>query len=139
MSTQIKKLNLGCGKDIKPKEEGWINIDYVNFKGVDIIHDLKKLPYPFKENTFDELYSRGTLALLPCLIDNMQEIGRICKNRAKVTIIEGCFPCISSFQDPLVKTIFTYNTMNYFTDMGNNNYTPKGIKFKILKKLSLKY
>jgi ubiquinone/menaquinone biosynthesis C-methylase UbiE len=124
------KLNLGCGEDIR---KDWINLDCINFDGVDVVCDLKKLPWPFKDNTFDEIYSRGTLMLLPDLINSMKELGRICKNGAKISMIEACFPCISTFQDPLVKTVFTYYTMDYFNG-DYHGYTAPGIKFRIIKK-----
>jgi ubiquinone/menaquinone biosynthesis C-methylase UbiE len=129
---KTKKLNLGCGHDIKPTEEGWVNVDWLKLPGVDINFDLTKTPWPFEDNTFDEVYSRGTLMLLPDLIGNMQEIGRISKNGAKLTSIEACFPCFTSMQDPLVKTLFCWNKMNYF-DGENEYYTPKGYHFKLIK------
>ena len=32
----MKRLNIGCGPDIKPKEEGWTNLDELKLKGVDV-------------------------------------------------------------------------------------------------------
>lgn len=41
------KLNLGCGKDIKDRKQGWINIDSRPGEGVDEIMDIsKKIDYP---------------------------------------------------------------------------------------------
>ena len=47
------KLNIGCGKKIL---NGYINLDVVKLPGVDIVHDLNKYPWPFKDNYFDEIY-----------------------------------------------------------------------------------
>ena len=50
------KLNLGCGKDYR---KGYINVD---FEGkADVCHDLNVLPYPFKDNTFDEIYAKNVM------------------------------------------------------------------------------
>jgi hypothetical protein len=46
-----KKLHLGCGTNIK---KDWINLDFVKLKGVEVVHDLNKFPYPFKDNTFGD-------------------------------------------------------------------------------------
>jgi len=46
------KLNLGCGYTIL---DGWVNLDYLDGQGVDVVHDLEKFPYPFKDNTFDKV------------------------------------------------------------------------------------
>ena len=45
----MKKLNIGCGKDLKP---GYVNLDIVDYGG-NMIHDINSFPYPFEENTFD--------------------------------------------------------------------------------------
>jgi len=46
MISNIRKLNLGCGADIK---KGYKNIDIKLLKSVDLICDLEKSYYPFKE------------------------------------------------------------------------------------------
>lgn len=33
----MKRLNLGCGRDIK---KGWINLDILKLPGVDVVYDL---------------------------------------------------------------------------------------------------
>lgn len=40
----MTKLNLGCGKDIKPD---YINLDLRKVNGVDIMCSLNSFPYPF--------------------------------------------------------------------------------------------
>ena len=52
-----KKLNLGCGKDIKG---GYINLDVVDYGG-NMIHDINTFPYPFEDNTFDEIFASHIL------------------------------------------------------------------------------
>ena len=49
------KLNFGCGADIK---KGYINLDKSKIKGVNVVHDLNKYPWPFPGNHFDEIYGR---------------------------------------------------------------------------------
>lgn len=45
----MKKLNLGCGKDIKA---GYVNLDIVKLDGVYVVWDVNKLPLPFKKEEF---------------------------------------------------------------------------------------
>ena len=73
---EIKKLNLGSGED---KKEGFINIDLNPLTEPDINHDLNQIPYPFKDNTFDEIVAFHILEHLdkPFLI--MKELHRILK------------------------------------------------------------
>ncbi len=70
------KLNLGCGKDIKP---GYINMDYVKHKGVDIVHDLEEFPYPFKTNSVDEIWMSHVIEHLVYPLKALMECHRILK------------------------------------------------------------
>ena len=54
----MKRLNLGCGMD---KKKGYINIDRNKGVNPDMVLDLNKLPYPFKTNEIDEIYSSHIL------------------------------------------------------------------------------
>ncbi len=54
----MKKLNLGCGTDIK---KGYVNADFIKSEGVDIVCNLNETPYPFKSGEFDEIYASHVL------------------------------------------------------------------------------
>lgn len=124
------KLNIGCGKDIKI---GYTNLDSVKLAGVDITHDLEKYPWPFKENTFEEVYCDNVLEHLSSIIKPMEEIWRISKNKAKIIIKVPIFPGIGAAADPTHKQFFTYTTFNYFRPEDGLNYYSKA-RFKILKR-----
>ena len=53
-----KKLNLGCGTDIRT---GWINLDKFGLPGVDVCHDIQELPLPFDDASFDEILCKDIL------------------------------------------------------------------------------
>jgi len=108
----MKKLNLGCGDDIK---KGYVNTDAVKLPGVDIVHNLNKFPWPFKNNEFDEVYTSHVLEHVDDLIKTMVEIKRICKNKARVIIRVPHFSCGVSYRDPTHKRLFSYFTFDYFT------------------------
>jgi len=61
----MKKLNIGCGNK---KLKGWINLDFSKEVNLDIVHDLNKYPYPFKDNEIDEIYVDNVLECLNELI-----------------------------------------------------------------------
>ncbi len=109
----MKKLNLGCGPDIK---KGYVNLDVVKLKGIDVVHDLNKFPYPFKENEFDEVYTSHVLEHLDDLVKVMSELKRICKKGAKIYIRVPHFSCGVSYRDPTHKRLFSYFTFDYFTE-----------------------
>ena len=133
---KIKKLNLGCGKDIKinDKEIEWVNIDMFDLEGVNIKHDLTKFPYPFKDNYFDEIISLGSLELINAdFIKIMEELHRISKNNAIIKIRSPVFPSMCSAQDPLTRKFMTYNTFEYF-DPERGYYYSKAIFITLKRK-----
>ena len=99
----IKKLNLGCGKKIK---QGYINLDNKFFRGVDVIHDLDKYPYPFKDDYFDYVLCDNVLEHLDNLIKTMEELHRITKKNGTIEIIVPYFSSIGAFQDPTHRHFF---------------------------------
>ena len=125
--TKMKKLNLGCGNEIF---KGWVNIDSVKQPGVDVIHDLNSYPWPFKDNTFDQVYCSHVLEHVTDLEKTMKEIKRICKDKARINIRVPHFSCGVSYRDPTHKRLFSYFTFDYFTDKCFYGLT----KFKIVKR-----
>ena len=132
----IKKLNLGCGKKIK---QGYINLDNKFFRGVDVIHDLDKYPYPFKDDYFDYVLCDNVLEHLDNLIKTMEELHRITKKNGTIEIIVPYFSSIGAFQDPTHRHFFTLKTFDYFTENFDYNfYTPARFKIEEKKLIFLK-
>ena len=106
------KLNLGCGTVIK---EGWINIDIIKGKGVDMLLDLNKIPYKqCKKSSVDEIYCRMTLPNLDINSHEfMKEAYRILKVDGKLTIIVPHFSCIYAFHETHNR-FYRYNSLRHF-------------------------
>lgn len=119
----MKGLNLGSGGDYK---EGWINIDCRNNVKLDVKWDLNKYPYPFKENTFDEVLIRHVLEHLENPIRVLKELIRICKNDAKITIFVPHAISYANLSDIQHKNNFT-----------EHSFTKKHLKQYDLEKLKL--
>jgi len=49
---KIRKLDVGCADF---KKEGYIGMDIRKVKGVDIVHNALDFPWPFKDNSLDEV------------------------------------------------------------------------------------
>jgi len=67
IKTQKTKLHLGCGHIIK---DGWANHDIVALPGVDVVHDLRKFPWPFDDARFEEVYADDVLGSLGCAVND---------------------------------------------------------------------
>ena len=82
------KLNLGSGSKILP---GYTNIDKFDTYNPDIVHDLEKFPYPFKDNSVNEILLSHVLEHLgqnPDIFNNIiKELYRICTPGTLITII----------------------------------------------------
>ena len=125
---QPNKLNLGCGQRIM---KGYVNLDFLKLDGVDVVHNLEKFPWPFKDNTFDEVYTSHVLEHLSDLVKVMTELRRICKNHAKIRIIVPHFSCGNAYRDPTHKhNGFSLFTFVYFTDKSFYQLP----QFKIIKR-----
>lgn len=122
----MKILDLGCGDTKLP---GAIGVDFRKTSAVDIIHDLNKFPYPFKDNEFDYIRAKSILEHLDNLVDVFKELYRISKNGAKIEIIVPFFSCVDAFQDITHKHFFSYYSLDTFL-----SYNFPGFKFKIIKR-----
>jgi SAM-dependent methyltransferase len=78
------KLHLGCGLK---KKSGWINVDIEKDVKPDVMHDLNKYPWPFKNNSVDEIYMSNVLEHLHDLYKVKDELYRISKHGCLVKII----------------------------------------------------
>lgn len=85
------RLNLGCGYNIKPANEGWVNVDVDRHEGVDYLWDLENFPWPWSDDSVDEVLMSHILEHLGETTDAYlriwKELYRVCKNGAEITII----------------------------------------------------
>ena len=105
------RLNMGCGSDIK---DGFVNLDSAELDGVDVVHSLEEFPYPFDDDTFDEIIAINVLEHLDDTIRVMEEIWRISAPGAKVTIRVPFWNCMHSVTDPTHVKFFNQYTFDFF-------------------------
>lgn len=113
-----KKLNLGCGKDIR---EGYVNLDCVNLPGVDIVHDINLIPIPFEDNIFDEILCSSILEHTN-YIPVLQELHRILKPGGFLKIIVPHFTSKYAYTDPTHCRFFSVQTLLFFVANHPNSY-----------------
>lgn len=106
-----KKLHLGAGTRIK---QGWINHDLVNLQGIDVVHDLTQFPWPWEDNSIDEVYAKDVLEHLPNIILTMEEIHRVCKSGGKVYIAVPYWNSWEAITDPTHVSKFNEFTFEFF-------------------------
>jgi SAM-dependent methyltransferase len=109
----MNKLNLGAGKRIM---KDFVNLDINKTEGINIVHDLNKIPYPFKNNTFEFIYMRMVIEHLdnPNLV--LYELRRICKNKAVIRIITSYYNNIGMTNSMEHKHYFSEKTFYKFVN-----------------------
>jgi predicted SAM-dependent methyltransferase len=109
------KLNLGCGKDLK---EGYVNIDIVDYGG-NVIHNLNSYPYPFEDNTFEEIYASHVLEHLNNFHEAVTELYRISKPDATIRVYAPFFLNTKFFGEPDHKIPFSIRTFDNYEFIGD--------------------
>ncbi len=122
-----KKLNFGCGKDLK---KGYVNADIAKLRGVDVWFDFDHFPYPFNDDEFDEIYCRHVLEHTKNLVATMEELFRITTHGGTIKVICPYFAGQGAYNDPTHTRFFAYKTFEYFDEKG---YYSKAV-FKTLRR-----
>lgn len=105
------KLHLGCGSVIK---EGWVNHDLAPLPGVDVVHDLRAFPWPFEDSQFSEIYMKDVLEHLPDTIATMDELYRITRPGACVSITVPYWNSYTATGDPTHVRFFNERSFDFF-------------------------
>jgi len=111
--SEIKILDLGCGLRKRP---GTVGIDVNPRSQADVIHDLNVFPYPFSDNTFDEVICDNVIEHLDDVLKVMEEIHRIAKPDSKVTIMVPFYPHRNANTDPTHKHFFGVHSFDYLIE-----------------------
>jgi len=126
------KLDLGCGSS---KKAGFLGVDVIQLEGVDVVHDLNMFPYPFKEDSVDEMWLDNVLEHLDKPLLVLEELYRIAKNHAKITIAVPYFRSFYAYIDPTHQNYFGVEYFNYFdpTHLFCLKYQYSDFRFKVNK------
>jgi len=103
------RLDIACGK---AKKAGFTGVDI--WEGADIVCDLEKFPWPFEDESVDEVFCSHYIEHTPDLISFANELYRIMKVGAKAEIIAPYYSSIRAWQDPTHLRAISENTFLYF-------------------------
>ena len=110
-----KILDLGCGNN---KMEGSLGLDKQKYPCVDIVYDLDKIPYPFKDSEFDYVNCSHIIEHVAEPFEFLKEICRISKPGAEIRIITPHYTSQLSYSDLTHKYHFGYNTFIWLEQRG---------------------
>jgi SAM-dependent methyltransferase len=105
------KLDIACGQN---KKEGFTGIDSIKVAGVDIVHDLDKFPWPFEDNSVEEINCSHYLEHTGDLCRFMDECYRILIPGGKMQVVSPYYTSVRCWQDPTHKRAISEMTFMYF-------------------------
>jgi SAM-dependent methyltransferase len=105
------KLNLGAGGDIR---EGYINHDMFSLSGIDIVHDINLYPWPWADNSFEEVIAYDLLEHLDNFMEAIEEIHRILLPGGILKLSVPYWNSCVRYIDPTHKTGFHEDTFKFF-------------------------
>ncbi|UCF07754.1 MAG: methyltransferase domain-containing protein [Thermoplasmata archaeon] len=126
-NTIPNKLHIGCGH---AKRKGYLNLDSAEAVKPDVMWDLNEFPYPFEDNTFDEILAYSILEHLDDLVKVMEELHRIGRPGAVLDITVPYWDSYGFATDPTHKRMFTEDTFDFFTGKSDYGFITKA-RFKI--------
>lgn len=94
----LLRLDLGCGQS---KRDGFRGVDIARAPGVDVVHDLLSYPWPFEDESVDEIYCSHFLEHVPGPKRGrfMDEVYRILKFESFATFVTPYWTSERAIQD----------------------------------------
>ena len=122
-SRKLKVLDVGCGINKYP---GAIGIDRNPASRADVLCNLDRLPYPFRENSFDQLRAIHVIEHVSDVMAAIEEFHRLVRPGGVIRIETPHYSDHSSFCDPTHKNHLTSFSFRYFgEDHGGFGYYSK--------------
>jgi len=111
----LKKLNVGCGRNILA---GWENLDSYRLPGVNIVADLDacgQTPLPLADASVDEFLLSHVMEHIRNVLPMMQELHRIAAPDARMVVRVPYGSSDDAFEDPThVRQLFV-GSFGYFS------------------------
>ncbi len=107
----MRILDVGCG--IK-KYPGSVGIDNNPASKADVLCDLDRLPYPFRDSSFDEIRVIHVIEHVSNVIGAMEEFHRLARPGGRIVLATPHYTDFSSFCDPTHRWHLNSYSFRYF-------------------------
>jgi len=108
-------LDVGCGR---LKYSGAIGVDRNPSTDADVLCDLDRPPYPFRDSSFDEVRALHVVEHVEDVIKFLEEMHRILKPGGRLYLLTPHYTDVGSFRDPTHRRHLNSYSFIYFTDPG---------------------
>lgn len=132
------RLDVGCGST---KIDGFIGMDHLSLPGVDIVHDLNEIPWPFEDNSVKKIVFCHSLSHLENISSIMIECSRLLVPGGILEILAPHYSSDNYKTDPTHKMSLGVRSMNYFilnTDFGYTYIPEKNLFHMISSEISFR-
>lgn len=105
------RLNLGCGSQ---PLAGWVNVDAADIPGVDVVHDLDVIPWPFDDASMSEVRAFDVFEHVGNPLGFMAECHRVLQPGGALYIHTSYWRAENGFTDPTHRRFCTERTFDYW-------------------------
>lgn len=109
----MRILDVGCGIRKYP---GSVGIDDNPASKADVLCDLDRLPYPFRDSSFDEIRVIHVIEHVSNVIGAMEEFHRLARPGGRIVLATPHYTDFSSFCDPTHRWHLNSYSFRYFGD-----------------------
>jgi ADP-heptose:LPS heptosyltransferase len=124
----LMRLNLGCGGKKFP---GWINVDKLPICKPDQVVDLERFPWPWPDNSVDEVRMYYVLEHLGAeasvYLGIIKELHRVCRDNAKIHIVALHQRHDDFLSDPTCVRPVTEGSIILLSQAANRERLAKGV------------
>ncbi len=106
-------LDVGCGINKKP---GSVGIDHNLRTKADVLVELDRFPYPFRDSVFDGAQAVHVIEHVEDILGFVGELHRVVKPSGEVYIVTPHYTDFSSFCDPTHRHHLNSFSLRYFGD-----------------------
>jgi SAM-dependent methyltransferase len=120
---ELPVLDVGCGINKYP---GAIGLDRNPNTRADVVADLDRVPYPFRDSSFREIRATHVIEHVSDVIATLEEFHRLLAPGGRAVIVTPHYTDFSSFCDPTHKWHLNSFSLRYFgEDNGGYGYYSK--------------
>jgi SAM-dependent methyltransferase len=105
------KLNLGAGNDVR---DGFVNHDISKLPNIDVVFNLNSYPWPWDDNSFEEIVAHDLLEHLDDFMRAMEEIHRILSLSGIIKLSVPYWNSCARYIDPTHKIGLHEDTFKFF-------------------------
>lgn len=118
--SQLRVLDVGCGLR---KQPGAIGVDRNPAGRPDVVCDLDRFPYPFRDGIFDRVRAVHVIEHVADVMRTMEEFHRLLRPGGRLYIVTPHFSDFSSYCDPTHRRHLSSFSFRYFgEDHGGFGY-----------------